>query len=234
MATPPSATNENGIGGEVVCLDRAGPCEVREERPLRTLHRIVALALTASPVAASTAIVTPVARAETPSKFRTPDQQRESLVMLLAAYEPVMKRSVFDSVGPDVPRLLIDIASHPKEAPTVRQRAVSALALYPSAATRGFLLSLLNDRNLLATTYGLVVKAQALRSLGRAFGDTEVDTLASYRSDPEVQIRAGAAYGLGDSKSKKARLVLETWLAQEDNLTVKHAIDRALTALRGF
>jgi HEAT repeat protein len=201
---------------------------------LRTLPRILALALAAGPLAVSTAAIAPSARAETPSKYRTPDQQRESLVMLLAAYEPAMKRTVFDSVGPDVPRLLIDIASHPKEAPTVRQRAVAALALYPNASTRGFLLSLLNDRNLLATTYGMVVKAQALRSLGRAFGDEEVDTLASYKSDPEVQIRAGAARGLGDSRSKKARLVLETWLAQEQNLTVKHAIDRALTSLRGF
>lgn len=174
------------------------------------------------------------ARAEAPSKIRPAAVQRESLVSLLAAYEPDFRKSVFDTIGPDVPRLLVDIASHPAERPTVRKRAVAALALYPNENTRGFLLGMLHERNVADQNFGLLMRAQALRSLGKAFGDGEVDSIASMKNDPSTDVRAAVAHALGDTRSKKARLILETWLEQEPHLAVKLAVDKALKRLRGF
>jgi len=198
-------------------------------RVLRTSGIIASAAIVAVPVVLSSG----PAAAERPSKIRSPVEQRESLVTLLSAYERDFSRSVYDSIGPDVPQLLIDIAGRPGEMPKVRTRAVGALANYPNENTRRFLLGLLNARDLPGSA-GMLIRAQAIRSLGFAFGDEEVDAIAERRSDPDPQVRAAVAYGLGDSRSKKARLILETWLVHEDSLAVKHAIDRSLKRLRGF
>jgi HEAT repeat protein len=174
------------------------------------------------------------AQAAPPTKLRPMAEQRESLVMLLSAYEPEFRKAVFDTIGPDVPRLLVDIANHPKERATVRTRAVAALANYPNENTRAYLLGLLHERSLMENDLGLLMRSQALRTLGKAFGDGEVENIAALKNDRSQDVRAAVAHALGDSRSKKARLILETWLEQETNLAVKLAVDKALQRLRGF
>ena len=66
------------------------------------------------------------------------------------------------------------------------------------------------------------------------FGDGEVENIAALKNDRSQDVRAAVAHALGDSRSKKARLILETWLEQETNLAVKLAVDKALQRLRGF
>jgi len=174
-------------------------------------------------------------RADGPRKKpRSFAEQRESLVTLLNAHEPELRRSVLDTIGPDVGRLLVDVASHPKERPTVRVRAVTALVNYPTEDTRSFLQSLLHERNLTGSDFGDVMRGQAIRCLGRAFGETSVDVIASLRGDTSRTIRSAVARGLGETGSAKAQLILESWLGQEEAISVKQAIDRGLLKLRGY
>jgi HEAT repeat protein len=172
--------------------------------------------------------------AEAPPPRRSAQAQRESLVMLLGAYEPLLVRAALDRVGPDVPRLLVDVASHPSERPTVRARAVAALGLYPSPDMRGYLSGLLHEPSLIGTPLGTLLRAQAIRSLGLAFGDSAVDAIAALRGDPSSDVRQAVALGLGASGSARARLILEAWIALEPSLGVREAIDKGLRRLRGF
>jgi HEAT repeat protein len=165
---------------------------------------------------------------------RTAQAQRESLVMLLGAHEPLIARPALDRVGPDVARLLVDIASHPAERPTVRVRAVGALSLYPNPDTRGFLGSLLHEPTLTGNPLGTLLRAQAVRSLGSGFGESSVDAIAGLRGDPSPEVRQAVALGLGESGSARARLVLEAWLPIEPALGVREAIDKGLRRLRGY
>lgn len=161
-----------------------------------------------------------------------PDQ-RASLVQLLGAYELKLQRAALDTIGPDVEQLLIDIAGGPRERPTVRVRAVAALALYPSVGTRAYLRAQLMEPAWTGSALGRQMRAQALRSLGRAFGDSSVDDIASLRDDPDPQVRLAVARALVDAGSERAVPVLEAWLPNEMEFNVRDAVDRALDKLRG-
>ena len=156
------------------------------------------------------------------------DQQRDSIVTLLAAKNVRLNRRVLDTVGPDVNELLIDIAGHPRETEIVRAHAVAALSVYPSGRTRAYLRGLLHERTLIGTRFGNRVRAQAVRSLALAFGDEAIDDVVPLRSDTDPQIREAVARALGDTRSHYAMPILTTWLSQENVLHVRVAIDDAI------
>lgn len=185
-----------------------------------------------APLAA--ALLTLVATASHAAPHRTKDDQRASLVSLLSAYELDLKRPVLDTIGPDVPTLLIAIANHPRELPRVRVRALAALALYPNEATLAYLRAQLWERSWMGGGLGTQMRRQALRSLGRGFGLRALDDVSALKDDPEPLVREAVAWALGDIGSPRAVPVLETWLAQEKAFTVRDAVDRALTQLRGM
>jgi HEAT repeat protein len=148
-----------------------------------------------------------------------------------AGREPLTRRAL-DTIGPDVARLLVELGNHPAEALLVRVRALAALVHYPSQDTRSFLAGLLHEPALAGA--GIALRAQALRSLGRAFGEDAVDAVAALREDPAPDVRAAVAEGLGDTGSERARQVLEVWLPNEPVIAVRAAIDAGLRRLRGF
>jgi HEAT repeat protein len=153
--------------------------------------------------------------------------------MLLGSPQARLSRAALDHVGPDVPRLLVDIANHPAEAAQVRVRALSGLVFYPTPDARSFLGGLLHEPTLSRTAAGAQLRAEALRTLGH-FGEDSVETIAALREDPAPEVRAAAAEGLGHTRSEQARQVLEAWLGLEPSLPVRAAIDAGLRRLRGY
>ncbi|MFT7578674.1 MAG: HEAT repeat protein [Myxococcota bacterium] len=164
---------------------------------------------------------------------KTSDQRRRTLVSLLANRDARLTRSVLRTVGPDINELLINIAGHPQARPHVRMRAIAGMGYFPSPPTRGFLGSLLLERNLLGTELGTMLRRQAIRSLAVAFGGEAVDDLLSLRNDPIKEIRVSLARALGDTGSPKALTHLKSWLGLEREITVKIAIDLSIDKLQG-
>jgi len=163
---------------------------------------------------------------------RSKSDQRSSLVWLLSSYELQLKPDALARIGPDVGELLVDIMNTPREAVRVRVRAVAALAFYPSEATYDVLTSLLHERAHNGTELGLQLRRQALRSLGRGFGDRAVEAMLHLRNDPEPLVREAVALGLLDAGSIRVLPTLETWLSVEPHLAVKIALDRAVNRLK--
>ncbi len=163
---------------------------------------------------------------------RSKSEQRSSLVWLLSSYELQLRPENLARIGADVGELLVDIMNTPNEAVRVRVRAVAALAFYPSEATYEVLMSLLHERADNGTELGLQMRRQALRSLGRGFGDRAVDAMLSLKNDPEPLVREAVALGLLDAGSVRVVPTLETWLSVEPHLAVKIALDRAVNRLK--
>jgi HEAT repeat protein len=166
-----------------------------------------------------------------PSRSR--HERRSSLVWLLSSYHMRLDKRTLDEIGSDTVELLIDIANTRADAPKVRVRALAGLGYYPTQDSYAFLTSLLNERNLIGSAEGLQMRRQAIRSLGRAFGDRAVDDLLSLRHDDQAGIRQSVAQALGDTGSERALPDLELWLSTEQDLTVRIAVDTAVNQLRG-
>lgn len=181
---------------------------------------------------ASLVLVASLALSSSARAERTKVDQRASLVQLLGAYELELKRAALDTIGSRVPELLIDIASHPRELPRVRVRALAGLALYPSETAFGYLRAQLQERSWLGNGLGTQMRRQALRSLARGFGDRAIDDIVSLKHDAEPLVREAVAWALADAGSERAVPVLEAWLPQEQVFTVRDAVDKALGRLR--
>jgi len=164
---------------------------------------------------------------------RTPDEQREVLISLLAATDVKLERAALDTVGNDVPHQLILIADLPRVALVVRTRALAALAFYPAPTTKSYLVSLLHERALIGTRAGVPLRRQAIRSLGLGFGAEAVDDLVPLQNERDPLVRASVASALGDTGAPHALPTLEAWLSREPDLTVRTAIDSAISLLRG-
>lgn len=164
---------------------------------------------------------------------RTKAEQRASLVWYLNAYELKLTRDSLDRIGPDVAELLVDILNTPDAFAKVRVRACAGLALYPSQQSFDVLRELLHERSLMGTELGIQLRRQALRSLGRGFGDRAVNDIIHLRNDPEPLVREAVAHALGDAKAERALPMLETWLSAEPVLHVRMAVDSTVARLRG-
>ena len=193
-------------------------------RPQAPLLAALALAL------AVVCVATPRVHAAAP---RTPDEQRETLMGLLATVDIKLSRAALDTVGDDVSHQLVLIADLPRVPTIVRMRAVAALAYYPSTLVRSYLVSRLHERSLIGTPLGTELRRQAVRSLGAGFGADAVDDVIELLGDREPLIREAVALALGDAGSPHALPTLEGWLGREPELFVRAAIDHAISQLRG-
>lgn len=166
------------------------------------------------------------------SPERTLGEQEAHLRRLLSAHEYAVDRETLEKVGPQVEKLLIELAGHPEERPTLRQRATSALSVFPSPRTREYLLSQLWERRLVGNPTGTLLRREAMRSLATGFGEEVVDVLSALRDDPDPQIREGCARALGLTGSDLAERALDAWLPNEKELFVRTAIDESLARIR--
>ena len=162
------------------------------------------------------------------AQARPAHQQRSDLLLVLNAYEFRVDAKVLRKIGPEVKKLLIEISGDPGFRPRVRNHALMALSAYPESQTRKYLESLLLEPSLTGTPTGTLLRRQALRSLGRAFGGDVVVAIANLKNDVNPQIRIAVAHALGDTQSDRAIPILTAWLPNEKELGVREAVDRAL------
>jgi len=191
-------------------------------------------ALFALPFLAAALLALPPADAAAASPHRSYSEQRESLLMLLSARDLQLGRNVLDSIGPDVHRLLIEIADYPRGRLDIRARALAGLAFYPTPRTLAYLRTMINERTLRGTRDGNHLRRQALRSLGLGFGEVAIADLLAHQRDTDPMVRTAVAQALGDTESVYAAQHLEQWLDLERDMQVRVAIDRALNRLRGL
>ncbi|MEZ4269236.1 MAG: HEAT repeat domain-containing protein [Myxococcota bacterium] len=163
---------------------------------------------------------------------RSRDDVRRSLLTWLESQEFRVDKRALDGLGGEINKLLVEFAGDPGQVATVRQRAISALAVYPSTRSRQFLAGVVFERAFVGNSLGTLLRREALRALGRGFGESVVNTLASVRSDSNPQIREACARALGDTKSDNAMSELSAWLPNEPELFVRVAIDEATDAIR--
>lgn len=193
---------------------------------MRTHHRtlIAALALLVT--------LLPLSAAARPAE-RTPGEQRAMLIRLLGDKKLELDRRFLDPIGDDVPHQLVLIADLPRVRALVRVRAVAALGLYPNTVTRRYLIGVLNGHNNVGTRLGDRLRRQALRSLAVAFGADAVEDILAHRADRQPAIRMSVAKALADVGDPRVLPTLQQWLGVEPDLTVRAAIDDAISTLRG-
>ena len=127
------------------------------------------------------------------AQARTERERRSDLMLLLNAHEFRVDAKLLRRVGPDVNKLLIEASGNPGLRPRVRNHAVMALSVFPSEQTRKYLDSLLMEPSLKGTPTGTLIRRQALRSLGKGFGDVVVVPISNLKDDPDPQIRIAVA-----------------------------------------
>ena len=158
------------------------------------------------------------------------DEER-SLILYLGAHEFEPSRKILDKISNDTNRLLIRVSGYTGLRPTLRVRAVAALSLYPTVQTQRYLLGLFHERSLKKTNTGLLIRRQALRSAGSAFGVEVVDEIKALRSDKDPNIRDAVAHALGDTKLKSLIPYLKAWLPHETTYLVRGTIERSIDRL---
>jgi hypothetical protein len=161
-------------------------------------------------------------------------EQRLSLLTLLGRHHFEVERKTFDRIGParEVVDHLVLFAGDPRLRPTVRQRAVASLRVYPATRTQRFLESLLYDPQL-KDPGGVALRREAMRSLGIAFREGAIVALSNHREDANPHIREGCARALGLTRSTNALPILDAWLPHEPELFVRLAVDNAIAHIRG-
>jgi hypothetical protein len=158
------------------------------------------------------------------------DEER-SLITYLSAHEFQPSRKILDRISADPNRLLIRVAGYTKLRPTLRVRAIASIALYPSQQTQRYLLALFHERSLKKSNTGLLIRRQALRSAGRAFGVEVVDEIKALRTDKDPNIRDAVAHALADTRLKALIPYLQAWLPNEDTYLVRGSIEQAIERL---
>ena len=161
-------------------------------------------------------------------------EQRLSLLTLLGRHHFEVNRKAFDRIGPakEIVDHLILFVGDPKLRPTVRQRAIASLRVYPGTRIQKVLESLLYDPEL-QDGPGVALRREAMRSLAIAFRSGAVVALSNHRDATNPHIREGCAHALGLTKSTNALPILDAWLPHEPELFVRLAVDNAIAHIRG-
>jgi len=162
-----------------------------------------------------------------------PAEQRASLLSLLGGHHFRVDRPTLDRLGPprEISNHLVHFSGDPKLRPTLRQRAIAALRVYPSQRTRTILEGLLYDPDL-KTAAGVGLRREALLSLAIAFREQAVTPISNHRDDANPQIREACARALGATQSRGALPLLDAWLPHEPELFVRLAVDNAIAHIR--
>ncbi|MBK8171801.1 MAG: HEAT repeat domain-containing protein [Sandaracinaceae bacterium] len=165
-------------------------------------------------VIASLSLLTTTALATSPSRQRV----RE----LLSGFEGGASHETWAALGAETLPVLIDVYNTTSEPPFVRIRAVSAVANFPSEATRTFLRTV-------ATQQGqseLLIR-EAVSSMARAFGESAEQDLLPFLTHASTTVRVGAVRAIATLHTENATRALQARLSLERDAQVRDALTRA-------
>ncbi len=142
---------------------------------------------------------------------------------LLGGIEYVPTAAEWQKLGPDAAVTLRAIAGSPKERPSKRSRAISAMAHFPTPETQAFLEGLAADTNSKPKFRG-----KALRALAVGFKSGALPTLKTFAADANSTVREDAILGLGTVATPEAKVVLEQRLQLETKVHLRETIQKSL------
>lgn len=178
-------------------------------------HLIFALFL-ASPVAA-------FAQVE-PNTTPSPEQTNpidealiERGIVLLSAYHAIPTRDqLVEELGEQAPEILWAIVEGDQAGPLQRDRALVALAGWPSDRLRAHLDSLLAD----TSEAGFMDRQRAITAYATAFGDGAIDRLVELFVDPDRDVQLTALQALRIVHTPAARAAIEQLAIPQQGPTV--------------
>ena len=126
---------------------------------------------------------------------------------------------------------LMAVAVDRAVAPTVRGRALSALAYAANGRAHAFLENFIIRTTPSRDATDRALLGQAAVALGWQGGPRLVDLLSPLLDDGDREVRLNAAIGLGLSRNRDAEKPLRARLAAETDPAVKRQLDTALRAV---
>ena len=161
----------------------------------------------------------------TPVEVPVADTAREQVLVLLSAHHGLPERERFEALVDDPAAVLFSLVSETDLNPIFWDRAVAALAMWPSDGVRSLYVSLL------AEPPREMVRHRVIGHAVVAFGDSAVPLVSPYLQDADVQLRLTTVDVLGHLATPAAFEALDAVRSQESSPVVLERIERA-TLLR--
>jgi len=187
------------------------------------MHRLAALTLLAIAIAFAFSL---------PASAQQTLTERGRLELELSGIERLPTKATLLRVSPRAAELLREIVLRPSRNVLARNRALSALRLFPSAATARVLRAVIETNRAVKNGLGRLDPEQALGSYAAIAGPEAVETVRPFLSHPNIDVRATAASALSATRSPRALGLLEARWREEPSATVRARIDRELARLR--
>lgn len=149
--------------------------------------------------------------------------ERETLLTLLSSYHGLPPAVQFEESLTDPSSALFALLSEPELNPIFFDRAVAALAYWPSDAVRALYDALLEEPG------REMVRHRVMGHYAQAFGDAAVPAVAPYLESGDVQLRLTAVSVLGGMQAPAAQDALLRAAERESDATVLQQIERATT-----
>jgi hypothetical protein len=157
---------------------------------------------------------------------------RERVELSLMAYESVPNREALLRITPDVAQVLREIVERPSPRALARNRAISVLQLFPSAATTATLLRVIQRHALAREGIALLELQRAISSLAVAAGPRALTSLQPFLAHPSPDIRYETARAVALTRSPQARSLLEKRRLIEPSPMVRQQIERQVQLLK--
>lgn len=148
---------------------------------------------------------------------------------LLKAHDAEPSTSDLRALGTGVDEVLAAIAADAQVELPLRARALGALRLLPTRATRDFLTTFVKQQS--GSDADKALLRQAALSLGWVGGTSAADTLAPLLEHADPDVRVDAAMALGLTRSSDAADWLRQRFGEEKDQRVRTQIGRQLRLL---
>lgn len=152
---------------------------------------------------------------------------RDKLVTMLSGYEYIPSESEVKALGPDVPKVLMEIASDDKVMLFRQVRAVALLGYFPDKGVSAYLKSVVQ-----AAGQKRILMRTGLQSLARCGGKETVGFISEYLRSEDRFVRGAAIEALGMIPEPEVMGVLERSQADETEPFLKEKYEETLSRLR--
>ncbi len=159
--------------------------------------------------------------------------ERGRLEAALSGIESVPSKATLLHASPRAAELLREIVLRPSRNVLARNRALSALRLFPGAASAQVLRAVIETNRAAKTGLARLDLEQALASYAVLRGPEAVEVVRPFLAHASLDVRLTAASALVATRSPRALGLLEARRRDEPSETVRARIDRELAALRG-
>lgn len=197
----------------------------------RNLLRILTVTILLSASAVSAQETKPITQDPIPTPIETPQQSStDRLLFLLSGYHYFPTQDDLKELGDDekVASMLRNLASETSQRPTIRLKAVDALAYYSDKATLGFLEYLIaTDWKTLEKNNQRTAKLMshhAIMSFAKSQKEAALPTLEAALTGADLQLKLTTISAIGKHGGEDGKARLTRLNASESNAVAKREI----------